>query len=72
MNQFLEGLLYSWMCLLYPPLYSKYGILSFLASIIYLLFFGLFYVNTYLMITVCTKVELKFELEVEKKKAEKN
>ena len=60
------------MCVIYLPVYSKYGILSVLASIVYLMFFGLFYVNIYLMISVCTKVELKFELEVENKKAEKN
>ena len=68
-DQFLEGLLYSWMCIIYFPIYSRYGILSLMASIVYVLFFGLFYLNIYLMITVCTKVEIKFELEVEKKKA---
>ena len=71
-DQFFEGLLYSWMCILYLPVYSRYGILSVMASIVYVLFFGLFYINIYLMITVCTKVEIKFELEVEKKKTTNN
>jgi len=52
--------------------YTRNGILSVLASIVYLLFFGIFVLHIYLMITVCTKVELKFELEVEKKKADEN
>ena len=43
-----------------------------MASIVYVLVFGLFYINIYLMVTVCTKVELKFELEVEKKKVVAN
>ena len=60
------------MTIIYLPIYSKYGILSVLASIVYLLLFGLFYLNIYFMITVCTKVESKFELEVEHKKAKKN
>lgn len=54
------------------PVNTRNGILSVLASIVYLLFFGIFFIHTYLMITVCTKVELKFEIEVEKKKADLN
>ena len=34
---------------------------------VYIVFYFLFIVNIYLMISVCTKVELKFEKEVENK-----
>jgi len=57
---------------MYLPVHTRNGILSVLASIVYLLFFGLFLFHIYLMITVCTKVELKFELEVENKKVDEN
>ena len=55
------------MTLFFLPIYSRYGILSFLASIVYILFFGVFFLHIFLMVSVCTKVENKFEKEVEKK-----
>ena len=64
-SQLLEGLLYSWISIVYFPIYSKYGILSVLSSVVYLLLFGIFCLNIYLMITVCTKIEVKFEMKVE-------
>jgi len=41
--------------------------LCFLASIVYLLFTFLYALHILLMLSVCTKIELKFEQEVEKK-----
>lgn len=64
----MEGFLYSFISIFFFTVNSRYGILSFLASIVYILFFIVFYLHIYLMISVCTKVELKFEREVEKKK----
>ena len=66
-DQLLEGFTYSWITIIFFPMYSRYGILSFLASIIYVAFFVLFYFHIYVMISVCTKVEMKFEREVEQK-----
>ena len=66
-DQLLEGFAYSWVSIIFFPMYSRNGILSFLASIIYVGVFLLFYIHIYVMISVCTKVEIKFEKEVEKK-----
>eukprot|EP00828_Plagiopyla_frontata_P007102 TRINITY_DN1326_c0_g1_i3.p1 TRINITY_DN1326_c0_g1~~TRINITY_DN1326_c0_g1_i3.p1 ORF type:complete len:398 (+),score=29.29 TRINITY_DN1326_c0_g1_i3:828-2021(+) len=66
-DQLLEGFLFSWVTVFFLPLYSRYGILSFLASIIYIIFFFIFYLHIYIMISVCTKIENKFEKEVENK-----
>ena len=66
-DQLLEGFTYSWITIIFFPIHSRYGILSFLASIIYVAFFVLFYFHIYVMISVCTKVEMKFEREVEQK-----
>ena len=66
-DQLLEGFVYSWVSIIFFPMYSRNGILSFLASIIYVGVFLLFCIHIYVMISVCTKVEIKFEKEVEKK-----
>ena len=66
-DQFLEGFLYSFISIIYFTINCRNGILSFLAGIVYISFFLLFYFHTYVMISVCTSCELKFEREVEKK-----
>jgi len=52
---------------IYLPIYSRYGILSFMISIVYIGSFFLIQLSIYVMITVCTQYEIKFELEIQNK-----
>jgi len=65
-DQLIEYMLYSWMTIIYAPVYSRYGILSFLASIISIGMFALFYCYIFVMITICTQVEMKYETQAER------
>lgn len=63
-DQFLEGLLYSLITIVYLPVYSRNGILNLFVSILYIWAFALFNYYIYVMISICTVNEIKYEKEV--------
>lgn len=63
-NQSLQGLVSSWSNIVFLPLNTRNGIICFLVNVIYIGAFVLFNYYIYLMIKVCTKCEIEYELEV--------